>query len=128
NRDAYLKFDTSSAKGLVTGAKLRFYGKLSAAESFAAGVYAVADTSWAEASPTWRSCPRFGSRLGTVTVTSTSGGWYELDITSYIKAERAAGRNTISLGLHGLASTVAKLSVSSRESGANGPQLVVTTG
>ena len=88
NRDALLKFNTSSATGLVTGAKLRFFGKLSAAESFAMGVFAVADTAWAEGSPTWQSCPRFGSRLGTVTVTSTGGGWYELDLTSYVKAER----------------------------------------
>jgi hypothetical protein len=128
NREAYLKFNTTSATGLVTGAKLRFFGKLSAAESFAMGVFAVADTAWAEGSPTWRSCPRFGSRLGTVTVTSTVGGWYELDLTSYVKAERAAGRNTIALGLHGLASTVAKLSINSRESGTTGPQLVLTTG
>ena len=126
NREAYFKFDTAGTSGGVARATLRFYGKLSSAGSFAAGVFAVADTGWAETAVTWRRCPRFGSRLATATVTSTSQRWYEVDVTNYVRSQRTAERATVSFGLHGLGYTVAKLSIASSEAAANRPQLVLT--
>jgi acid phosphatase len=128
NRDAFLKFDTGSAAGTVTSAKLRFYGKLSAAGTMNTGVYSVPKTTWSESTATWANSPKFSALLGSIKITSTTGGWYELDLTNYVKAERAAGHNTISVGLHSLGFTAAKLSVNSREAASNRPELVVTSG
>jgi acid phosphatase len=127
NREAFLKFDTASAAGTVSSARLRFYGKLSAAGTMATGVYTVPNTGWKETTATWANSPKFGARLGSVTVASTSARWYELDVTAYVRAERAAGHTTVSLGLHSLGFTVAKLSLNSREASSNRPELVVTT-
>ncbi len=124
NRNAYFRFDTGSVSGNVTSAKLRFYGGLSTTGTMSAGVFAVADTKWSEAGLTWSTRPAVGSMLGSATVRSTSTGWYEVDVTDYVRAQRAAGNTSVSLVVHSLGFTTAKLGIASRES-ANQPRLVI---
>ena len=124
NRDAYFTFNTAPVTGGVGSARLRFFGGLTANGTLSAGVFAVANTGWSETGLTWSNRPALGQRVGGVTVSSTSGGWYEVDVTDYVKAQRAAGHATVSLALHALNSTSAKLGIASREA-ANAPRLVV---
>jgi hypothetical protein len=124
NRNAYFRFDTASVPGNVASAKLRFYGGLTASGTLSAGVFAVHDTGWSESGLSWNTRPKVGEQLGAVTISSTSDWWYEVDVTDYVRAERAAGRKSVSLVVHSLRFTTAKLGIASRES-AFQPRLVL---
>lgn len=125
NFDGYLKFDLTSINNIVS-ARLSVLAALSAAGSITTTVYGVSDTAWGETSITWNNRPPLGSALGTVTVPSTTFTRYELDITNYIRAEKAAGRNLVTLGLHNTANTTQQLNIRPREAVvANRPQLIV---
>jgi hypothetical protein len=115
----YLRFSVQGLTGSVTRAVLRLY--VSSANSTGYSVAAVADTAWSEGAITWNNAPPISS-----TITGSSGGvaaasWSEVDVTPLVR-----GNGLVSFGL----TTKSDSSVrpASRESGANGPQLVVTTG
>ena len=127
NDDSYLKFDVSAAS-TVTSAKLRIRAALTATSGGALtlAVYPVADTSWTESGLTYANRPALGSSpLSSASVTTDSYVTYELDVTSYVAAQRAAGQGTVTLGLHTPSAAGTRILMQSRESG-SGPSLVVT--
>ena len=86
----------------VTSAKVRLFGRVSATTStlVQTAVYSVGDTTWTETGLTWNNKPATGTTaLATVTIVnnSTTARWYELDVTPYLQAEKAAGRNVVTL-------------------------------
>jgi RHS repeat-associated protein len=127
NYDSYLKFDTSTATGEITSAKLRLYASLSKAGNVSNSTHAVGNTDWGETMLTWNNRPALGAVLGSVAVTSTSYAWKEIDVTAYVQSEKAAGRNVISLGLHNAASSSVYVRANSREARSNRPELVIVT-
>ena len=60
-----------------------------------------------------------------VPVSGTAGAWYEVDLTSYVQAQKAAEQTTIGIALKGGTDTPPYVSFASREA-ANAPQLVIT--
>jgi hypothetical protein len=126
NRDTYLKFDLSSVPS-VGGARLRIYSALTADGTVQPSIYAVADTTWSESTVTWNNRPPLGATIASVAVSGTSFAWYEIDVTAYLQAEKAAGRNLVTIALH-VPSTASSAVVRlySRERPANRPELVVT--
>lgn len=128
NNQSYLKFDLGNFCD-ATKVLLRVYGRLSdtKATSLPLNVYGVSVTTWAENTLTWNNRPADGGVvLQTASVTGTTARWYDLDITSYVKSELAAGRRTVSFVLkNGTATTTTQSLFDSREA-ANKPQLVVT--
>ena len=47
---------------------------------------------------TWNDKPTAGTTVrGTGTVTGTTAKWYEVDLTAFLQAEKAAGRNVVTL-------------------------------
>jgi hypothetical protein len=133
NRDVYLKFDLSGVSSSITNVKLRIYAALSASGSVSTSAYSVATTSWLEqgtGSITWNNKPaRSGSALtgATITVNSTTYTTYDLDVTNYVKGEKTAGRDVVSLALHDGAASTPMITLNSREAAANKPQLIITT-
>ncbi|HEX3597878.1 MAG TPA: DNRLRE domain-containing protein [Polyangiaceae bacterium] len=125
--DAYIKFDvTNSAK--ITTAKLRVTAALTSTSEGAVtlAVYSVADTTWTETGIDWNDKPARGtSPIATASVTSGSYVTYELDVTSYVAAQRAAGSALVSLALHDPTATNARVLMQSKEGGA-APALLVT--
>jgi hypothetical protein len=127
-RWGYLRFDVGSTS--VTTAKLRLYGTISAtsAATLKAQVFASGDTTWSETAITWNTRPATtGSALGEVTLANaTTSQWYEWDVTTFVKDQKANGRSLVTLVIkHSTVSdTYAKWS--SREATANTPQLVIT--
>lgn len=112
----------------ITNAKLRIYAGLSAAGSINTSAYSVSDTLWTEGGITWNNKPVSTALPGaTVAVTSTTYASYDIDITSYIVGEKAAGRNIFSLALHNPSNSTPYILLNSREASANKPQLVITT-
>jgi hypothetical protein len=54
---------------------------------------------WAESTITWNTRPTPGVQIAGGTVTGSTATWLQLDVTSYVKAERAAGRSRVSFVL-----------------------------
>jgi hypothetical protein len=125
-RETYLKFDLSGAAN-PTSAKLRLNARLSdtSVASLLAQVYSVSNTSWSETGITWNNKPTGGLTLrGSFTTAGTSAAWYEVDLTSFLQSEFAAGRKLITLVLRNPNISDAQTLIPSDET-ANGPQLVL---
>lgn len=123
--DSYLKFDTSGI-GSVASAKLRFNASVSANANISVTAHAVGATGWSETAITWDNRPVLGAALGSVTATGTSFLDYEIDVTNYLIAEKAAGRHLVSFALHNAQSSNQTVWARSREAGSNGPRLIIT--
>ncbi|MET0624693.1 MAG: carboxypeptidase regulatory-like domain-containing protein [Pyrinomonadaceae bacterium] len=125
--ESYLKFNVGQPC-TVTSVRLRLYGQLSASGSLPVAVYGVPVTTWTETGTTWNSKPAAGALLRTVSIPGTTAAWYEWDVTAYVRAEVAAGRNVVAFALKGTSTTSYQVSFNSREAtGANAPRLSITT-
>ncbi|HLO27712.1 MAG TPA: DNRLRE domain-containing protein [Anaerolineales bacterium] len=114
---SYLRFNIQGLSGTVTSATLRVYANSAASSGYDA--HSVSDNTWTESGLTYNNAPPVGSVLGSSGSVS-SGTWTSVNITTYI-----TGNGTYNLGLTTSGSTA--LSLASRESGANAPQLIVQT-
>jgi hypothetical protein len=126
-RESYMKLDISDVQAGDT-VTLRLFGHLSdtRAASVTTRIYSVADTSWSENGITWNTKPAAAATAeGSVVVSGTSGQWYTVNLTSFVQAQRGAGKTTISIALKNPDDTLPYVSFASRESG-NGAQLVIT--
>jgi len=79
----------------------------------------VSDTTWTETGVNFDNAPSFGSALGSSGSFGTNV-WISVDVTVHI-----TGNGTYSIGLTTPGSTA--ISLASRESGSNAPQLIVET-
>jgi hypothetical protein len=123
-RDIYFKYDLGAVTRSITNAKLRIYAGLSASGSINTSAYSVSDTLWTEGGITWNNKPaRSGTALtgATVAVTSTTYASYDIDITSYVVGERAAGRDIFSVALHDPSNSTPYILLNSREASTNKP-------
>jgi hypothetical protein len=126
NRDAYFKFDLTNYTG-ITGARLRFWAKLDGSGSVGTTAYAVTNTTWTEGGITWNNKPGITNAMGSVTVSGSSFAWYEVDVSSHVMAEKAAGRSVISLALHNPSTSTRMIQINSKEASVNKPELVLTS-
>jgi hypothetical protein len=122
NRIAYLRLDTASVAGPVASAKLRLWARSTSSTAATVQVLAVSSTTWNEATLTWRTAPARGSVLGSFSTSSSTVGWKEVDVTTYVNAQRAAGKTAVSFALVE-PSNGAVVFVSSGEAAANRPEL-----
>jgi fibronectin type 3 domain-containing protein len=112
----YLRFSPSGLSGVVVRATLRLNakGKLGAGID----VHPVADTGWSESKVTWANAPSMGATSATSGAVTASGP-VDIDVTKLV-----TGNGPLSLGLTTTDSHA--LDISSRETGANAPQLIIT--
>jgi len=115
---SYLRFNVQGLSGTVTSATLRVYANSALSAGYDA--HGVSDNSWTESGITYNNAPPQGSVIGSSGSVS-SNTWTSVNVTAYI-----TGNGTYNLGLATTNSTA--LSLASRESGANAPQLVIQTG
>lgn len=133
NFDSYLKFDLSSTNRNIKSAKLRIYAASSTTGGLTTSAYSVSTVNWIESGTgaiTWNNKPaRSATALtgASATVTGTAFATYELDVTNYIKSEKAAGRNIVSLALHIPSSSTSIITANSREAATDKPRLFITT-
>ena len=124
-RQSFLRFTIGS--GTVGRAVLRLHGGLSAAGEVPVTVHAVPATTWSESALTWNTRPaRASTPLATLTVKGTAKTRYEWDVTSYVRAERAAGRTAVGFVLLGTVATSPYAGFSSRNAASNRPELAVS--
>jgi glucose/arabinose dehydrogenase len=125
-RQSFVRFAIGT--GTVGRAVLRLHGGLSSAGEVPVPIHAVATTTWAESSLTWNTRPARGSTpVTTVRVRGTARTWYEWDVTSYVRAERLAGRTAVGFVLLGTVATTPYASFSSRNAASNRPELFIST-
>jgi hypothetical protein len=87
----------------------------------------VSSTSWGETTLTYNNRPAAGTTvLGSVTVNGTTAQWYEVDLTSHVQSQRAAGATTIAIALKNPTDTLPYVTFRSRQSSTNPPELVIT--
>jgi hypothetical protein len=115
---SYLKFDITGLGGAPSQVILRLYAN--STSTTGVNVSGVADTSWGEKTITYNNMPAIN---GTVTGSSgpikTANTWISINITPLV-----SGNGTISIAVTTTNSTA--ISLASRETGANAPQLVIT--
>ncbi len=119
----FLKFGVSGVTGTVGNAKLRIHtDDVGGAQSSNGGTFkSMTNTTWSETGVTWNNQPAIdGATLGSLGAVSRNA-WYEVDVTSYV-----TGNGTFSIGV--TSSSTDGADYDSRETGANSPQLVITTG
>jgi glucose/arabinose dehydrogenase len=127
NRYSYLKFDIASIATLST-AKLRLYGKLDNidAKNIPIEIFGVSSTTWAENTINWNNKPATGTTaIGKFTVADTTARYYEVDISKYVKDQKAAGKSVIAIALKSNVFTSPLAVFNSDENASNKPQLVV---
>jgi alpha-tubulin suppressor-like RCC1 family protein len=127
NRDAYFKFDISNLSSNISSARLNVFATVSTNGIVTNTVYAVINTSWVETTITWSNRPARGAALSTNNVSGTNGSWYLYDVTGYIRSQRTAGSNWVSLALHDPTNTTRLININSRENASNNPALIVIT-
>jgi hypothetical protein len=128
SREIYLSFDLSALSTISSG-KLRLFGSLNdtSSASVQTQVFGGAATAWNESTLTWSNKPAtVGSALSSATIAGTTKNWYELDVTSFLKAEKAAGRNLVTLVLKNPTQQNALVVFNSDEAASAKPELVVS--
>jgi PLD-like domain/Fibronectin type III domain len=126
-RQSYLKLNISEVQA-GDSVTLRLFGRLSDTRTptVTARIHLVSDLSWTETGMTWNNKPAADATAqGSVAVSGTTGTWYDVNLTSFVQAQRSAGRTTIAIALISPGETLPYATFGSRES-ANGPQLVIT--
>jgi hypothetical protein len=114
---SYLRFTVQGLGGTVTHATLRIFANSASTSSCVAS--AVSDNTWTESTINYNNAPPLGSALGSASPINT-GTWISMDVTAYI-----TGNGTYNLALTTPGGTA--VSLASRQSGANAPQLIVDT-
>jgi hypothetical protein len=117
-KNAFIQFNVSGLGGPVANATLRVFAN--SAQSVGYAVHGVSDNTWGETTINASNAPAFGAAVGSSGAT-TAGTWTNVDVTSLV-----SGNGLISLALNTSSNTA--LSLASRESGANAPQLIINTG
>ncbi len=129
-RYGYTKFDLSGVPAGLASVQLRMFAKLTDASSTDVPLdfYPVTDTTWRESGPggiTFNTQPASGSSpIASATIADTTWTWYTVDLTDYVAAEKAAGRNVVSFLLKNRVVTTLLTMIGSREAW-NKPRLVI---
>lgn len=95
---AYLSVDTSGFEPAVASAKLRLSARMSRGGQSILRLHAV-DTTFPERGITWSDRPPVGPEIGRFTVAGTTEATYDIDIGAHLIAERAAGRDRITVAV-----------------------------
>jgi hypothetical protein len=112
---SYLRFNVQGLNGTVTRATLRVFANSASSQGIAAN--SLSDNTWTESTLTFNNAPPLGAVLGSSGSFGT-GAWISIDVTAYI-----TGDGTYNLALTTPSSTA--VSLASRESGGNAPQLII---
>ncbi len=133
SRWIYLKFDVSQFTD-IQAAKLDVRGhQVSGSTDLGIAIYAVSSTSWSEATIDWNTRPATGATaLASNTIHPSGDDYYRLDVSSYVRSEKAAGRSVVSFALKNTSTSDATIVFNAREQNYNGPsmvppELVITT-
>lgn len=121
--EAYVRFDLSDTVSSLDSARLRVYAKMAEPGTAKLMVRSVPNSDWRDDSLSWGNKPDQGTALGSVEVTGISAAWYDVDVSSFVRAEQAAGRLQMSFALIMAGASDNKILVHSREARDHQPEL-----
>ncbi|WP_161597203.1 CBM96 family carbohydrate-binding protein [Dyadobacter flavalbus] len=126
-RSTYLRFKLPTATA-VSSAVLRIYGhNHESSKNISVHAYGVDEDLWTENGIVNSNAPAASTRsLGYVAV-NDAYKYYEIDVTSYVKAQQQAGETLVSLQLADPNSRNTRVVFNSKESSSYPPQLIVQT-
>jgi hypothetical protein len=126
NRESYLKFDISTI-GTLNSAKLLLFGRLASSENPSINLLVNdASSNWNENTITWNNRPPAQQFIASFTVTGTNAKWYEIDMTNYLKAAKAAGKTTVTFVIRSAQTTTAVCNFNSDDNYSCQPHLAIT--
>jgi hypothetical protein len=127
-RVSYLRFPLTSAPAGMIAATLRVYGQRPIASNRGISAYAVADNTWQESTLTFNNRPALAAREEGPVEIGTTAQYWDFDVLSWVAAEKAAGKTSVSLALAmDFLSTIQDPDTfNSREAAANKPQLRIS--
>jgi hypothetical protein len=127
-RESVIRFDISGISGNLLNARLRIFGGLSDNNnSFVTVEVKENTTNWTETGVNWNNRPsHLNPIIATQNISGTSKKTYEWELSTYILAQRALGRNTIDLKLVSPVATASRVDFNSKEAASNRPELVIT--
>ncbi len=124
----YAQVDTAAHQGALGRAVLRL--RVAGVDGVRNDIEVLAtSTAWSASTITWATRPSpTGAALATAAVSGGAAAWYELDVTSHVRAERAAGRTAVAFVVRMAAPSGVVLTVPTAEwaDAAARPQLVIT--
>ena len=113
---SYLRFDVQGLGGRsIAQARLKIFAN--SGSNIGISVLSIADNSWDESMLNYNNAPVLGSVLA-ASGRIAAGSWITLDVSAFV-----TGEGSFSFGLTTAGSTA--ISLASRESGANAPQLLI---
>lgn len=125
-RETWLKFDLSSVSS-ISSAKLRLFGSLNASHDPSVNINVYGSNNhWTETGINFNNKPPLGVLRGSFAVSGTTDQTYEIDLTSFLQAAKAGGRDVFSFVLRAANTTDSQAIFASDETG-NGPELVINT-
>ena len=119
DKQALLKFAVTGVSGSVTAAEIRLY--VTNPSSSGGSLRGVSDTTWSQATVTWRSKPAIDGALLSTAGAASFGSWVSFDVTSAI-----AGNGLYSFAI--TPNSFDGVDYSSMEAQSNRPVLVVDYG
>ncbi|KAA6432735.1 DNRLRE domain-containing protein [Dyadobacter flavalbus] len=124
-RSSYIRFQLPQTVN-AGSAKLRIYGhNHENSKDIYVHAYGVDNDSWTENGISKNNAPAASTAsLGSVAV-NDKYKYYEIDVTSYVKAQQASGSNLVTLLLADPNNRNTRLVFNSKENSANPPQLVI---
>ncbi len=117
--NSYLRFDIQNIQSTITSATLRIFANSN--QSLGFSVRGVADNNWQEGVINFTNAPAFSQTVTGSSGPVTGGNWYSVDVSSLARVN-----GFVSFAL--TTSNQTAISLASRESGGNAPQLIVNTG
>jgi O-glycosyl hydrolase len=129
SREGYILFDLAGVT-TISNAVLRLRGRLSDSTepSVLINVLNASNTTWTEGGITWNNKPATNATVrGSFTVTGTSAQNYDINLTSFLQAELAAGRTKVTIALKAPNTSNPWAIFDSDTSATNGPRLIVTS-
>jgi hypothetical protein len=126
-RASYLKFQLPMQTS-ITSAKLRVYGhNHENTTNISVHAYGVNNDSWTESGIIKSNAPAASTPLLGFAAVNDVYQYYEIDVTSYIKAQQQAGESIVSLLLNDPNKQNIRVFFNSKEAVSNPPQLVIQT-
>ncbi len=122
--EGYLQFPLPQYAAYADKVVLRLFAQLADPGAMKALIRSVAAAQWTELELNWQSRPEHRDTIGALNVVGLSGAWYEVEVTTCVKAAAAAGQPSLTLALVPGEESKNRIIIHSRENAQKKPELV----
>ncbi|MGG1555586.1 DUF7594 domain-containing protein [Paenibacillus ferrarius] len=124
-RQAFMKYDLSSVANEIGSAKLKIYAIDTENSTIGVQLFGMEDDAWKGNTVTWNTKPIPEHYIANMNVGKTAG-WYEIDVTAFVKRQKALDQ-TASFAFLEQAAQGHAVNINSMENAENRPYLEIST-